>query len=178
MSGWSRYAPDKVIQVGWRTITRKHFVLPDGTRHEFDTIEVVGKQVVAVVALTTDNQVIIAQQFRSGPEKLLDELPGGMVEAGEQPVDAVVRELLEETGYVVGKIEPLGLALDDGYSNIERHYFFASECTQIAAQTLEAAEDVHVKLISVDELLRNARQAKMTDLLAVFYAQERLELLQ
>lgn len=175
MPVWSRRKPDEVTKVGWRTITRKHFLLPDGTAHDFDTIATVGAQVAAVVALTEDGLVIIAEQFRAGPELMMQDIPGGMVDAGEEPIEAARRELLEETGYRANTIELLGIAHDDGYSNTARHFFIARGCKKVAEQALEEAEDIAVKLISVEELLDNARSAKMTDALAVFYAYDELK---
>ena len=65
----------------------------------------------AVFALTTSNQVILARQFRPGPNAVLDELPGGAIEGGETPEQAGERELLEETGYR-GKVEKVSEILD------------------------------------------------------------------
>ena len=146
-----------------------------GKSHEFDTIGKVGSQVAAVVALTEDNQVIIAEQFRTGPERIMQDLPGGMVDAGEEPQDAAMRELMEETGYEVGSIEPLGMACDDGYSNVERHFFLARACKKLTEQHLEDAEEIEVKLLSVQQVLDNARTNRMTDALAVYYASDELE---
>lgn len=175
MQNWSRRQADEVIKVGWRTITRKHFVLPDGSEHDFDTIATVGTQVAAVVALTSDGQAIIAEQFRAGPEQVMQDIPGGMVDPGETPLEAAGRELLEETGYQAGSIESLGMAHDDGYSNTERYYFLARDCKKVSEQMLGDAEDVQVKLVPVAELLDNARSARMTDALAVFYAYDELK---
>lgn len=172
---WTRRKEDEVTEVGWRTITRKHYVTPGGAEHDFDTIGTVGAQVAAVVALTEDNQVIIAEQFRTGPERLMQELPGGMVDPGEQPVDAARREMIEETGYEVGSIEFLGMASDDGYSNVERHFFLARDCRRISEQHLEDAEEIELKLLTVEEVLDNARNNRMTDALAVYYASDELK---
>lgn len=161
--------------MGWRTITRKHFVTSDGAEHDFDTIGTVGSQVAAVVALTPDSQVVIATQFRTGPERVMQELPGGVVDAGEAPVEAARRELLEETGYEAGSMEFLGMAYDDGYSNVERHFFLARECQLVGEQQLEHEEEIDVQLLSVDQVLENARTNHMTDALAVYYASDKLK---
>lgn len=172
---WTRRKEDEVTKVGWRTVTRKHFVTPDGAEHDFDTIGEIGTQVAAVVALTEDNQVIIAEQFRTGPECIMQELPGGMVDPGETPVEAAKREMIEETGYEVGSIEFLGMASDDGYSNVERHFFLARNCKKVGEQQLEQAEEIELKLLTIEEILHNARTNQMTDALAVYYASDELK---
>ena len=175
ITSWSRRKEDIATKVGWRIITRKHFVTADGIEHDFDTIGAVGAQVAAVVALTEDNRIIIAEQFRTGPECIMQDLPGGMVDSGEAPIDAARREMIEETGYEVGSIEFLGMASDDGYSNVERHFFLARDCKQIGDQQLEHAEEIELKLLTIQEVLNNARTNRMTDALAVYYASDELK---
>ena len=54
---------------------------------------------VAAMAITEDNQVILIKQYRYPLNEILIEVPGGFIDAGEEPLKAVERELLEETGY-------------------------------------------------------------------------------
>ncbi len=65
---------------------------------------------VNVVALTPapDPRVVLVRQFRAGIEAPSLEIPGGMVDPGEAPAAAALRELAEETGYVGGAVEELG----------------------------------------------------------------------
>lgn len=54
---------------------------------------------VAIVALTSDNKIVLVKQYRKAVEKELYELPAGKIEIGETPLDCAMRELKEETGY-------------------------------------------------------------------------------
>ena len=49
------------------------------------------------MALTEDGKIITTEQFRPGPNAVLNELPGGYVDDGETREEAVRRELLKET---------------------------------------------------------------------------------
>jgi 8-oxo-dGTP pyrophosphatase MutT (NUDIX family) len=57
-----------------------------------------------VLAVTPDANVVLVRQFRFGTDRISLEVPGGMIEAGEDPRSAVRRELEEETGYVAGDV--------------------------------------------------------------------------
>jgi ADP-ribose pyrophosphatase len=67
---------------------------------------------VNVIALTTGDRVVLLRQFRPGANRVCLEIPGGMIDRGEDPVAAAARELAEETGYtggswqLIGKVSP------------------------------------------------------------------------
>ena len=60
-----------------------------------------------VLALTDDSMVPMVRQFRHGSREVSLELPGGVVEPGQTPMETARRELMEETGYEAGDLELL-----------------------------------------------------------------------
>src|SRR5690625_2631849 len=53
----------------------------------------------AVIPITNDNKIIFVRQYRKAIEKMLIEIPAGLIDEGENPEEAAVRELEEETGH-------------------------------------------------------------------------------
>lgn len=174
MEPWKKIVADEEIKVGWRCLVKKKFEQPDGESAEYVTKDRMGSVSGAVIALTMDDKVVIAEQFRPGPEKIMQELPGGGVNPDEDHQEAVMRELLEETGYTSKDVQHLGSVYKDAYSNTLSEYYIARECIRTELQSLDEGEFVNVKLITVDELMHNARSAMMTDSEAVFLAYEQL----
>lgn len=174
MHPWPKITEDEVIKVGWRTLVKKTFRTPDGQEAEFTTNDNVGEVACAVIALTKDNQVVVAEQFRPGPEKIMQELPGGGGGRDENPQVAAMRELKEETGYTSEEVTYLGKIYKDAYTNSCRHYFLAKNCEKTAEPELDDFEFIDVKLISIETLFNNARNSMMSDTEAVFLAYEQL----
>lgn len=67
---------------------------------------------VNVVAVTPDERIVLVKQFRYGSRKSEIEIPGGMIDPGEDAIQAGCRELMEETGYsgesaeIIGRVCP------------------------------------------------------------------------
>lgn len=174
---WERVEPTKSQTIGsYRTLVTKHFMLPDGTLHEYVTKEKEGSQCIATVALTPEGKVIVARQFRPGPEKTMYELPGGGVDPGEDLEAAAHRELLEETGYQAGTMQFLGVVYKDAYTNTKWNYFLAADCiADPNGPQPDEREFIEIVLISIEQLLTNARTTQMTDTEGVFLAYDQLQ---
>ncbi len=178
MEPWPRAAEPEEIKVGWRRLVRKVFTDPEGREQEYYTKESIGTVCIATIALTPENNVVVAEQFRPGPEKILEELPGRGAEAGENIELAAARELHEETGYRVGTIRHLGAVYKDAYSNVESHYFLARDCVKDGGQHTDDGEYINVKEIAIAKLFENARTLMMTDTEAILLAYDELKKIQ
>ncbi|MFA6307122.1 MAG: NUDIX hydrolase [Patescibacteria group bacterium] len=147
-------------RAGFRKLLKKTFQLPDGRIVDFDIKD--EGPAVCVLALTKDNKVVLARQFRPGPEKILLEMPGGVVEKGEEPEQAMRRELFEETGYA-GELKFVGTSFDCAYSTMVRYNFVATDCRKIQEQKLEANEFADVVEMSLEDFRKHLRTGDLTD---------------
>ena len=170
MVQWKRIGEATSQKVGWRTIVRKRYQFPNGSKHDFDVLGPEGERSAAILALTPDNRIVISEQYRAGPDKSMDELPGGIVDPGETPEAAVVRELLEETGYRPKKIEYLGAMYPEAYLHMKSHYFIGYDSEKVTEPQYESTEYIEVKTITIDEFLGAARSGGTTNVAAAFFA--------
>ena len=171
---WSELRRQNVFKKYSRSIDKVKFKLPDESEVDF-YIKSEGVA-VCILALTDMNEVILVRQFRPGPQKILDEMPGGSVESGEKPADAIRRELKEETGYE-GEVEFVGTCLDDAYSTMVRHCFVAKICNLIAKPEQVVTETIEVILKSIPEFREQLRSGQLTDAEVGYLALDHLGLL-
>ncbi len=179
MKAWKQISEPKLVYGGWRNVYVVKYELPNGKQFDFEYSAQHGESSAAVIALTKDRQVIIARQYRVGPAQIMEELPGGGVEKGEDKAQAVLRELREETGYEAGSIEHIGSLYKHAWISSEWDYYLATDCVlHPDGLALDEMEAIETKLISINELFKNARSGKMTDTEAVFLAYDRLKMLE
>ena len=122
---WVEVSRHTLLERYGRGLDEVFFRLPDGRKEAY--IVKKEKPTVAIFAIAKDRRVILIEQFRPGPKKIIQELPGGYLDKGERPITAAKRELYEETGYV-GTLKPLFSYNDCAYSPRIRHYFIATRC--------------------------------------------------
>lgn len=131
---------------------------------------------VNVVALDKQDNLILIRQFRVGTGHFTLEVPGGMVDPGEQPRDAALRELYEESGYRAERIVDLGFVEPNPAIFNNRAYMFLAEgCELAGAQVLDEGEDIEVALTPRTEALRMLHSGQITHAL-VSVALSRYEL--
>ena len=124
-------------------------------RHDFWVLETADW--VNIVALTPDEQVVLIRQYRFGSQKVTLEIAGGVIDPGEDPLVAGVRELREETGYQADSATLLGFVEPNPAIQNNRCYtVLALGCRPLFGQQLDEREDIAVEtrpLAAIPELL-------------------------
>lgn len=132
---------------------------------------------VNVIPVTPDGQIVMIRQFRFGTWELTLEIPGGMVDEGEDPAVAGARELEEETGYRPSQLLSLGWCRPNpAILNNRLHTFLALDCEQVHAGAPDEGEDISIELYSRDEVngfLRDGQITHSAVITAFFFEQLR-----
>jgi len=121
-----------------------------------------------ILALTKNNEVVLIKQYRHGVQEVLWEIPGGVVEDGEDPLEGVKRELLEETGYTAPEIIQVGkLYANPALQTNSMYCFLALDAEKMTGQSLDDGEDIEVHLVPLDELMAMSKRGEFSHALQV-----------
>ena len=108
-----------------------------------------------VVAITDDERVVLVRQLRFGTRNKSLELPGGMIERGEDPAAAALRELREETGWQAARTEPLVVTHPNPSLQGNRlHSFVARGASLVGAPKPDEHEDCEAVLAPLSDVAR------------------------
>jgi ADP-ribose pyrophosphatase len=142
----------------YRIFDVRRLELEDGTgRARGEAFVLSGTDWCNVVAVTPDDEVVLVWQYRFGTERMSLEVPGGVVEPDESPLDAARRELREETGYEAESLEPLVVVEPNPAIQENRCHTFIARGARRSAETafdpLEELETVLVPAARIADLL-------------------------
>ncbi len=127
-------------RIDLRIVTRRR---GDGSTARWEVVVHPGAAVI--LPLTDAGEVVMIRNNRIAVGAELWELPAGTLEPPEPPAECAARELREETGYLAGRIEPLGRFYSSpGYSNEQIHAFLATELRHVG-QSLDDGEEIRVE---------------------------------
>jgi ADP-ribose pyrophosphatase len=134
---------------------------PDGTRHLREIVE--HPPGAAAVAVDDAGSVLLVRQLRPAVNAHVLELPAGLIDPGEQPIDCARRELAEETGYSARRVEPLvSFYTSPGFSTELIHIFLATELFDVAVAHDEE-EQIELLRLPLDEAIHQVMAREISD---------------
>ncbi len=137
-----------------------------------------GADWVNVIAVTSDARVVMVRQFRHGTESVTLEIPGGLIEPGEDPLDAGVRELREESGWAAERWVHIGAVHPNpAIQNNACHTILGVNARRVGDATPddgEALRTVMVDLADVPQLIVRGEITHSLVVAAFFLFRERV----
>ncbi len=151
----------------WDLRARQYRHPISGKEGEFYYID--SRDWAVVVARTKAGELVLVRQFRWGADGLSWELPGGIVERGEDPVEAGLRELREETGYAAASGRQIGRCQPNpAILNNHCHVILAEDCELSTGGTdWDEHEEMEVRVLPEATVMDWAREGKIGHALAL-----------
>lgn len=149
---WKRGIPENLQDARIFTLQKLPSTSPEsGKNYEF--FRLLAKDWINVVALTPDEKIVMVVQQRHGIDTATLEIPAGLVDKGEEPINAALRELEEETGYVPEEIIHLGTSFPNPAFLTNRCFsFLAKNCCPVGKIRRDPAEEIQVFLVPASKL--------------------------
>ncbi|HEY1922114.1 MAG TPA: NUDIX hydrolase [Tepidisphaeraceae bacterium] len=139
-----------------------HRLVNEETEREFRRELVVHPGAVVILPFLAD-KVLLIRNHRYAAGTTLIELPAGTLEKGEDPMNCAGRELLEETGYLAGRLKPLASFFSSPGVLTEKLYAFAAYDLEKKTAALEEDEEIEIMPASFDEAIEMIRTAQIID---------------
>ena len=122
MNTYEILSRETVLRAHAFDVVKLGFRLPDGRERAYDLVD--HANAVTLLPVNAAGEALLVTQYRIGAESLLLELPAGVMDPGEQPLESARRELREETGMDSAELLALGgFFMVAGYSNEYMHAF-------------------------------------------------------
>lgn len=151
--------------------------LPNGKKANREIVKHPGA--VAVIPITSENKIVMVEQYRKALNRTIIEIPAGKLELGEEPVVTARRELEEETGYECESLEWLiSFYTSPGFADEIIHLYVAKNLKKGNGNAhLDEDEFVHIMEVTLEEALQLIKEQKIFDAKTA-YAVQYLQLIE
>lgn len=150
-----------VYKGAWISMYTDSMAFANGNFANWDFIHHNGA--AAMVAEDADGKIVMIRQWRPGAEGEILELPAGGINPGEEPMDAAVRELREETGALCDEAKPLLMIQPSPAYNDEKVHMFYCKVTGYTDLELDDNEYVTIERYSLEELIGKIMNGDIAD---------------
>lgn len=148
---WKKSAQELAADCKVFKVFKERFAHPDGREGDFFVCK--SNNWVQTAAITESGKILLVNQFRFGAEKFSWEFSGGIIEDGEDPVAAALRELEEETGYVAGSAELAAeFSPNPAIQNNKAYVVIAKGCKKQKSTSWDANEEIQTMEVAPEEL--------------------------
>ena len=111
----------------------------------------------------SDARVVLIRQQRYAIGQNIIELPAGTIEKNEPPMNCAGRELLEETGYLAGRLQPIGRFFTSPGILTEQMFAFAAYELEQKQSALEEGEEIELLEVAYDDAIEMVKDGRIID---------------
>jgi ADP-ribose pyrophosphatase len=159
----SRLVDKQIIFTGKKVRLELHHLEDDENQSRHVREVVVHPGAVVVLGVLPDQRIILIRTRRYAVGQHLIELPAGTLEKGEDPMNCAGRELLEETGYLANRLQPIGNFFTSPGILSEKMYAFAAYDLEEQKQALEEGEEIELVPATLDDAIQMIRDGQIHD---------------
>lgn len=160
---WKRLGGRTAFANRWLRVDVDEVELPDGRSYEYTLVRQ-DKHGAAILAFDAAGQILMQREYRYPVDAVIWQLPGGLIDGGETPLQAAQRELAEETGHVAESWRQLGLFWDNpALDDMLVHIFVAEGAQRAGDGHRDEAEWVQNQWVSAEWLRERVRSGEIKE---------------
>jgi 8-oxo-dGTP pyrophosphatase MutT (NUDIX family) len=155
---WETIGEKVAFENRWVKVRLQQVRLPNGKEYEYTIVDR-PEQGVAVFLFDAQRRLLMEREYRHALGQVVWQIPGGLIDEDEPPLESAIRELREETGYAGREWVELGEFYDNPGLGNARSILFMAQVTPTDATTTEwdDAEAIEMEWVTM-EWLREAIQ--------------------
>jgi ADP-ribose pyrophosphatase len=153
----------QVIYEGTKVRLEVHHLKDEETGRRLRKEVCVHNGAVVILPMLEGGKILLIRNRRYAIGQILLELPAGTLEPRENPMNGAGRELLEETGYLAGRLKLLGSFFTSPGILSEKMYAFVAYDLEKKTQALEEGEEIEVVETGLAEAIEMIRSGEIID---------------
>lgn len=164
---WQKIASKYLVKEKWATLRVDTCKLQNGSiKDDYYVLEY--PNWVNAIALTKENKIILVRQYRFAADIISLEIPGGVIDDGEEPETAIVRELQEETGYSFESCELIATLYPNPATSTNKTFtYLLKGGVKTHEQHLDEHEILNVEEYTIEEVKQLLKDNKIDQALHV-----------